>query len=127
MPYAEDSFFTLTYLGRVGLVGLSTTLAVVWIGFAWRLRAFPRFWAILLAFGLFWAFVWLSPQVYYTYYLFLFDDLPRQWVARWPKPEHLIRLLSFTERATLSAHSQGLLGWALIIAANSRLRRNAAN
>ncbi len=67
---------------------------------------------------LFVLFVWLSPQVYYTYYGFLFEDLPRQLVIGDPPgPGRLAQLMTFSWRANLSAHSQGLLGWAMILTA----------
>ena len=63
-------------------------------------------------------FVWLSPQVYYVYYLMIFDGLPWQIVVRTPPgPGALVRLLAFQDKASLSAHGQAALGWAMLAAA----------
>ena len=116
--YAHDSFHTLTLLGKLGLVSLSLVLtAAIMLG-AWRAMArvsvIPR---IGVAVSLFYFFVWLSPQIYYGYYLILFDNLPLQIVIKAPpNPTQLIELLAFQGAATLSAHSLALLGWALITA-----------
>ena len=119
--YHEDSFFSLSTLGSVGLAVLSLVLALLVLGVAWRLMR-ARGWAVRLgiAVGLFVVFVWLSPQVYYTYYGFLFDDLPRQWVARFPTAVELFDTIRFGGRATLSAHSKAVLFWALVILATVR-------
>ncbi|NNK77370.1 MAG: hypothetical protein HKP40_01530 [Litoreibacter sp.] len=70
---------------------------------------------LLLALGLFYLFVWLSPQVYYTYYRFIIDGLPAQVVVKAPPfPSDVILLLAFRSDASLSFHGQGLLGWAMI-------------
>ena len=61
---------------------------------------------------LFFGFVWLSPQVYYTYYMTLFDGLPWQVVVKEPPSwRHLYGLMTFGGQTNLSAHSQGILGW----------------
>nr|WHW29432.1 hypothetical protein [uncultured bacterium] len=117
--YEEDSFFTLTVPGQVGLAVLSVVMSFIALWICWRLShrigLLPR---ALIALGLFYAFVWLAPQVYYTYYVFLLDGLPWQVVVRQPpSPLHLLNLLLFREQHNLSFHSQGVLGWLLIIVA----------
>jgi hypothetical protein len=73
---------------------------------------------LLWAGGLFWLFLWLSPQVYYLFYQLIFAGLPVQIVITWPPgAETVLRRLTFTGPATLSAHGQGLLGWALLVLA----------
>lgn len=110
--------------GRLGLValtvGMSTAMIfLVWYGAA-GLKRVPR---VLLAIAAFWLFVWLSPQLYYLYYQMIFDDLPWQIVVKSPPgPANIAQLLSFTDRATLSAHGQGLLGWSLMLTALFRRR-----
>ncbi len=120
--YADDSFHTLSLTGRIGLVCLSLGLAALILWLAWRGTARVGLAARLLIVGaLFFSFVWLSPQVYYTYYLILFDGLPWQVVINTPPgPASLLDLLTFREAATLSAHAQGMLGWALIAMAGVR-------
>lgn len=120
--YREDSFHTLSGAGQIGLVILSIALsaALLWMG--WRLMA-GRGLAVrvVIALVLFFGFVWLSPQAYYTYYLTLFDGLPWQNVVKSPPdPGSLLLLLSFQGPQTLSAHSLGGLGWALIAMAALR-------
>lgn len=117
--YAEDSFFTLSVSGRIGLVILSVLLAALILWLAWRWSAGKHILArAAIGLGLFIGFEWLSPQIYYAYYLVIFDGLPVQWVIGWPPgPASLVRLLSFTENANLSFHSRGVLGWALVLVA----------
>jgi hypothetical protein len=125
MLYAEDSFFTLGSGGRIGLVALSVLLAAgaIWLVW-WASDGLKRVWRVLIGLAVFWAFVWLSPQVYYLYYIAIFDGLPWQNVVKTPPgPGDIARILSFTDRANLSAHGQGVLGWALMLAGLLRRRK----
>ena len=117
--YADDSFFTLSYAGQVGLVVLSLVLSVAMVGVIYlATRKLPRLAAAGVAVLGFWAFDWLSPQVYYIYYMTQFDGLPLQTVIRYPpSPQSVIRLATFHDEATLSAHGRGLLAWMLIAVA----------
>lgn len=117
--YEGDSFFTLTVIGRIGLVLLSMGLAVLTAAafiriarcLVWPLR-------LLLALVFLWVFVWLSPQVFYLYYMALFDHLPLHNVVQAPpQPSHIMHLLGFSGKAALSDHATGLLGWVLIVLA----------
>ena len=115
--YAEDSFFTLTGFGQFSVACLSTLLGAAILAVAWRLMA-GRAWPIrlLVACGLFYAFIWLAPQVYYTLYIFLLDGLPWQNVIQSPPtPIDVFSLLTFSDRANLSFHAQALLGWTLVL------------
>lgn len=117
--YAEDSFHTLNLAGRIGLVALSLGLAGLLVFASWRTaqRLGP---AVGVAFAclLFFLFVWLSPQVYYFYYMTLFESLPWQTVIKLPpSPLKLLKLFAFQDEATLSAHGKGLLAWCLVLAA----------
>ena len=109
--YDGDSFWTLGLWGRVGLVALSAVLALGWL---WAVRRAPGRWPVRAAVwaGAFCLFVWLSPQVYYLYYLTIFDGLPVQWVIRWP-PDWLepFRLLTLHAKSSLSDHGKALMGW----------------
>lgn len=123
--YEGDSFFTLSVWGQVGLTVLSLVLAAVMIvGVLWGVRGRPRVIGIPAALVAFWLFVWLSPQVYYQYYRLIFDGLPAQWVV-WPPrwPAEAFDLLLFQGPANLSAHGQGVLGWAMIACATLGRRR----
>ncbi|WP_306115165.1 MULTISPECIES: hypothetical protein [unclassified Roseovarius] len=123
--YQEDSFLTLGAWGRVGLVILSLCLAMLML---WVVRIAGRgrgiALRILLAFLLFWAFLWLSPQIYYLYYLMLFDGLPWQNVVQPPpSPSEVLKVLSFTDEISLSNHGKGVLGWAMILCCFWTVRR----
>ena len=66
----------------------------------------------------FYLFVWLSPQIYYSYYLILFDGLPLQIVLQQPPSlTEILKLLSFSGQNTLSAHGKSILAYAMLIAA----------
>lgn len=120
--YAEDSFFTLTPLAQVGLAALSLSLAGLSVLFVRWLRR-GRWIGLLASISVFWVFLWLSPQVYYTYYRAVIPGLPAQLVIRAPPgPGQVLRLMTFQDRVTLSEHSKGVLGWALIAAGLWRQR-----
>ncbi len=115
--YAQDSFFDLSLWGRAGLLCLSATLFILFLFLARLLYRIPRLWPrILGSLLLFWIFVWVSPQIYYQYYHLLFEFLPDQWVIGWPPgPIKPLQFLTFQGPQNLSAHSQGVLGWCLLV------------
>ena len=124
--YEGDSFFTLGPLRRAGLLAVSAALAAATLLAARRVgRGRAPGWRALWALGLFWVFVWLSPQVYYLYYQAVIPGLPWQVVLRRPPgPLALLDLLAFRARGTLSDHGKGALGWALLaVALRPALRR----
>jgi len=122
--YTEDSFFTLSVSGQMGLLVISATLAAFWLWLVWRWSVSRPFWQrMLIAIVAFALFDWLTPQIYYFYYMLLIDSLPLQVVIKLPpSPLEMLRLLTFGERSNLSFHSRGLLGWALIAIAALRHR-----
>lgn len=124
--YEFDSFFSLTAWERVGLFGVSLAFAGACLACVWWLsrgRAWPV--RILIALAVLWLFVWVSPQGYYAYYRLIFEDLPLQWVIpRIPTPIDMAGHLTFSGRATLSSHTKGILGWALVATALLRGRRS---
>lgn len=122
--YVEDSFFTLTVPGQIGLAMLSSVLALLTIGTCWKLSTNRPLWArLLIGLFLFVVFIWLAPQIYYTYYIFILDDLPWQIVGGWSaSPFELLKILTFQERTNLSFHAQGFLGWLLVAVAAFRNR-----
>ena len=117
--YSDDSFFTLSGPGQIGLILLSFVLFVAVIYAVDRVgHTLPRPVALGLAIVGFWAFEWLSPQIYYFYYLTQFDGLPIQSVIQTPpSPAKLLRIITFQDEQTLSAHGRAVLGWALVVAA----------
>jgi len=115
--YREDSLFTLAPIEQAGVVALSTTMAVLLIlGLRRLLRGRGLGWRVLLGCAGFWLFVWLSPQIYYTYYRAIIPGLPAQIVTSWPDLLSVWQLLSFTDKATLSDHGKGVLGWLCLAA-----------
>jgi hypothetical protein len=115
--YSEDSFHTLSIYGRLAVLVLSMAMLAGLFAVSYILMKGRRGAArIVIAAALFWVFVWLSPQVYYTLYGFLFEGLPRQWVVGIPPTlDELLGLITFSGRQTLSAHGKGLLFWALVL------------
>lgn len=117
--YDGDSFFSLTMAARFVLVflsmGLAALTAAAFIKITCRLAWLVR---LLLAPVFLWVFVWLSPQVFYLYYMTLFDNLVLHNVVQLPpRPSQIMQLLSFTGKTALSQHATGLLGWGLIVLA----------
>lgn len=115
--YAEDSFFTLGMGGRIALVGLTLILSLLCLWLIWYMtEGIGRVARVLIAVGVFYLFIWLSPQVYYMLYWVIGDGLPLQWVVQSPpNPLKLFQLMTFTDRTTLSDHGQGVLGWLMIV------------
>ncbi len=113
--YGEDSFFTLTIIGRILVGSISLVLTVICVAVCLKF-ARGRQWPFRFAnaFVLFVLFVWLSPQIYYTCYIFLLDVPWQIVIGAPPTPGELVRLLTFSDRANLSFHGQGLLGWLLM-------------
>ncbi len=115
--YQQDSFFDLSQWERVGFVCISAMLAILFRFASYRLlRNKPILIRLSGALILFWVFVWVSPQIYYTYYRMIIPDLPLQWVI-WPpaSPVDALRMMVFSGPQNLSAHSQGILGWVLLV------------
>lgn len=115
--YAEDSFYTLSELARLGLLAVSAflTLVVVVIAIA-AMRQRRGSVRVAIAVMLFSIFVWISPQAYYEYYQVVLSGLPRQWViAQPPTFYELFSLVTFTGQQTISAHGLGVLFWGLIV------------
>jgi len=119
--YSRDSFFNLSVPGQMGLLAISTALAMVMLGACWYLTKGRRS-PVRLAMGatLFFVFEWFSPQIYYTYYILLFDVPWQVVIGTPPSFIQLVQLLTFSGDMTLSFHSRGLLGWAMLLAAALR-------
>ena len=112
--YAGDSFYSLSGAGQAGLVILSALLALA--AGACVLAFKNAGLRIIAALAAFWAFLWLSPQIYYLYYLIVLDGLSWQMViGAPPSPAVLIDVLLFRGPSTLAGHAQGVLGWALVL------------
>jgi hypothetical protein len=116
--YTEDSYFTLSNPGQFGLLVVSGTLAAITLFACWRMTIKRRlFTRLIMGLAVFYAFVWLAPQVYYTYYIFLLG-VPWQIIIQMPPSAlSIVKLLSFSDVGNLSHHSRGLLGWLILITA----------
>ena len=114
--YTDDSFNTLTMIQQTGLTAISLLLGLFCIFICFRLfRNRSRLSRLLISLGVLFLLVWLSPQIYYSYYLIIFDGLPFQAVIKKPpSPWALTQLLSFQSNASLSDHTKAILGWVLI-------------
>ena len=116
--YRDDSFFTLGLLEAAGLLVVTALLVLGVLALARRLRRGGLGRRLVAVAGLFWGFLWLSPQVYYAYYQLIFEGLPVQIVIGWPPgAETVLRRLMFAGPATLAAHAQGVMGWVLAVGA----------
>jgi hypothetical protein len=119
--YRDDSFFTLDIWQAAGLLVATLVLAVGLLALVRRYCRGEAWRRVLRALVLYWLFLWLSPQAYYGYYMLIFDGLPLQFVIGWPPGlEEVFRRLTFTGPATLAAHGQGVLGWAVAVVAVRR-------
>lgn len=117
MLFEGDSFFTLGEYERIGLAVLSAVLAVVSVlGVVLIARGEPIWMRIMLALMCVWGFEWFSPQFYYFYYMFIFDQLPMQWVIGWPGLVEPLKIMLFQAEDSLSAQSRGVLAWMMIAA-----------
>jgi len=137
--YPGDSFHTLGMVQAAGLVVLSSAmvtgvLLVAKAGaasFQYYLRE-PVASLVILPFVLLLFLIWdfFAPQIYYGYYLVIFDGLPLQWVLH---PDKVLeRLLAFVtpgpavslanDTAALLLHTLLLMAVAKIVAGTARTR-----
>ena len=60
--------------------------------------------------------VWLSPQIYYSYYRLVLPGLPPQWVlSGWAAIETLLRQVRLSPDANLADQLVGLTFWSLLV------------
>lgn len=115
--YENDSFLTLSIAERIGLVCVTLVLSAALILLFWLSIKRVNIWIRpMLALVFLYVFIWLSPQVYYLYYLLIFDFLEFKNVIHPPfNPLTLLNLLTFTESGKLADHGKSVLGWILIL------------
>jgi hypothetical protein len=111
-----DSFFTLSLLQRVGLVALSLLLLGGFASGVYLLGKRVGLFLIPVTCAVYWVMIWLAPQIYYVYYIAIFDGLPWQWVVSMPSVTRLADLALFQTRDSLSEISQGIGFWGLLAA-----------
>lgn len=123
--YDQDSFFTLSLAGRAGLVAVSLALASIWFGVVAKVSCGRGAGARAgVALAAFWLFEWVSPQLFYLYYIVLLDVPVQVVIGAPPGPAQVVGLLSFSGPATLSAHARGALGLGLLAVALLNCRRS---
>ncbi|MFK7941780.1 MAG: hypothetical protein AB8B85_02520 [Paracoccaceae bacterium] len=114
--YAEDTFFHLSPMGRIGLVVISGAMAALCLWGVWILTrriGLPA--RVLAGLGAFCVFEWLAPQIHYLWYIQVIDGLPLQWViGAWPDPSAVWRIMGFQEASSLSTHGRAAMGWTLL-------------
>lgn len=123
--YENDSFLTLSVAERIGLVCVTLLLSAALIWLFWVAIKRVNIWIRpLLGLVFLYLFIWLSPQIYYLYYLVIFDFLDLKNVIHPPfNPLTLFNLLTFTESGKLADHGKGVLGWILIVLSFLHLRK----
>jgi hypothetical protein len=124
--YPNDSFWTLTAAGRIGVLSISTIgISFIFACLTWKTRltlqiksqASGSVWALFdIAFGLliFGVVHTVSPQVFYSFYCLIFDTLPNQWVI--DKLFDTVRLQAIAGLAptgNLADHLAGVVLWAI--------------
>ena len=127
--YTGDTLYNLTVTGRAGLMVLTVLLVLVLLSGSslksrW-LQQLPRSWAgaafilfaidLVLTFLLFVAAETFVPQLYYSYYLLLFDYLSQQWVVKPPTVERIWLSLRMASDAGSSLHAIGFTGWWMLM------------
>ena len=114
--YSNGSIHTLTVVQQIGLSFISLTLLSMMIFLSLKLfKNKPMLVRIMVVIGFFYLFVWLSPQLYYAYYILIFEDLPIQHVIKAPPGVGpLVKILTLQNYTRLSDHSLAFLGWVLI-------------
>ncbi|MEL6642198.1 MAG: hypothetical protein AAFP98_12975 [Pseudomonadota bacterium] len=125
--YPGDSFWTLGWGGRVGVLAISTIgITLIFLFLAWKTRIILRMtrqatgmaWMIIdVVLGLmFFAVVFsASPQVFYSFYRLIIPGLPQQWVIDGPiNIERLGQIVTLAIDGHLADHLAGLAFWAIV-------------
>lgn len=112
--FSKDSFFTLSGTGQAGLLTLSVLMAALMLAMTRKICTGKKTVNRLgLAAILFVFFLWLSPQVYYSYYQLIIPGLPWQIVIKSP----IERLISLHFRPTLAQLGQAILFLMMLLVA----------
>lgn len=125
--YPSDSFWTLSWAGRAGVVAISTIgIAFIFLALAWKTKLILRIktqisataWFLFdLAAGwaIFGVIHTVSPQAFYTFYRLIFDALPNQWVIdTFFDSDRLQLIASLPANGSLADHLAGIALWAII-------------
>lgn len=121
--YPGDSFWTLPGTGRWGVILISTGgLVAVFMLLAAKSRAFTRWPAVIAipadvitGIAIYGVIHTISPQVFYSFYLLIFPDLPQQIVIRtFFDTDRLFDIAQLSVDGTLSDHLAGVGLWAVL-------------
>lgn len=132
MLYEGDGFWALEWETRAGLSALAVftggALALLARAASSGLPGGPirPLLGVCVALAAYWTFLWLSPQLFYTYYGVANPNLPARIVVDPAPPglEPLVGALSF-EGSGLADHARSGLGWLMLLAAATAPRRAA--
>ena len=129
IKYPNDSFYTLTTPEAIGLALITTTLLLLiliasWFATSFLIKKYARSTAVLkisvllfnllLTVAVYQLCLSIAPQLFYTYYQFIFTDLPVQWVVKPITLERLIDRVSLTSGASIAQHLAGFTLWVLL-------------
>lgn len=127
--YPNDSFYTLSVPGAMGLALITTTLLLLILLASWFTT---HFWAkqsvgysvlfkgcffllnTLLIIVAYQFFLVIAPQIFYTYYQFIFSDLPVQWVIKPITVDKLLERFSLHPDGSIADHLASFTLWVLI-------------
>lgn len=125
--YPNDSFWTLNWYGRIGVVAISLVgcmlifsviAAKTRVIFRVKSQATNTAWLLIdLALGLaLFAVVYsVSPQAFYSFYRLIIPGLPQQWVIDgWLNPDRLAQVAQLLPGGSLSDHLAGIMLWAIV-------------
>jgi hypothetical protein len=125
--YPSDSYWTLKPGGRTGVLVISLTgITLMFYLFARKTQIVLRIkrevsgtaWALFdIAFGMlvFGVIHTVSPQIFYTFYRFIFTDLPNQWVIDSAFDATALQsIAALPVDGNLASHLAGITLWAII-------------
>ncbi len=127
--YPNDSFYTLSVPGAIGLALITTTLLLLILIASWfntniwikRCEAYSVFFKsffvllnMLLVIAVYQLFLVIAPQIFYTYYQFIFLDLPVQWVIKPITVDKLLERFYLRLDGSIADHLASFTLWVLI-------------
>ena len=130
IKYPNDSFYTLSVPEALGLALITTTLLLCILMASWFttlswtkkccdsttfFKGFFLLLNILFILAVYQVFLSIAPQIFYTYYQFIFTDLPLQWVIKPITVELLLDRISLGSDASIAQHLAGFTLWVLML------------
>lgn len=126
--YGEDSFWTLALRDRFAVAGLAAALMLLggWVAFrvactmatrcdGLRLRVAMLTGNISITLACYFGLWFVSPQIFYSYYRLIFENLPQQWViGSSAQLDRFVVALLFEGNISLADSAAGLYFWMLL-------------